>query len=97
MSDESVKEETKQENLKGFSLVVTGEGKVVLQPVNVNELELIALLDYANQKKQEMLQVISNAPEHRTVVELGKLSNVLTQVFQAAHKQVEAKVASPDS
>lgn len=69
----------------GFTIMVKADGSIVLTPINLNnDFELAGLIDYASQKKTELMQTISMSPEIKTVNALGALTSILGKVVTAS-------------
>ncbi len=86
-----VKEEVKKEEGRefGFTLLVKADGSITLNPINViTDFELAGLIDYASQKKTELLQLISKSPEVKTIQTMGVLTNLISQMVEVAKKQI---------
>ena len=90
MTTEIVKEEPVTREY-GFTVMVKQDGKIEITPHNLaNDFEFVGLVEYVNQKKSDILAVLSQAISVKTlhsvaVIAKSILSNV-EQVTQASEK-----------
>lgn len=67
----------------GFTLMVDGDGSITIKPHNLlNDFEFIGLVEYANQKKTDLLKVLGMSIEARTLTSVGQLAQVLGSLIQ---------------
>lgn len=78
---EQTKEETRE---YGFTLMVEKDGNIKITPYNLlNDFEFVGLVEYANQKKFDLVKTIGLSLEARTLHAIGLLAKVLSEKQEA--------------
>lgn len=74
----------------GFSLIVKSDGDIQITPINLtNDFEFIGLVEYANQKKADLLKVLGMSIEARTLTSVGQLAQVLSGLIQPVKDEAQ--------
>ena len=83
MTTEVEKQETRE---YGFTVMVKQDGKIEINPHNLgNDFEFVGLVEYVNQKKSDILHVIGQSVEARTLHSVGVLAKgLLASVAQSS-------------
>lgn len=81
----------KTEIVKGFSAGITKDGKLVLELLGEtpNYLELIALFEYTNVRKQEIVEQLANLGSVATRSNVVALTNNVNNLAKGLHDLVE--------
>jgi hypothetical protein len=85
--DTELKEE-KQEPVPreyGFTVMVGGDGKIQITPHNLaNDFELVGLIEYVNQKKIDILEVLGQSIGVKTLQSVAVLAKGLLSGIEKA-------------
>lgn len=74
----------------GFSLMVGVDGDIKITPHNLlNDFEFIGLVEYANQKKSDLLKILGMSIEARTLTSIGQLATVLSGLIQPVKDEAQ--------
>lgn len=94
----TMKTEQKSEIVKGFTMGISADGQLKLEFTSEapNYLELIALFDYTNIKKQEILEQLANSGSVATRLNLVQLTNTTNQLAKGLEGLVEELVHMND-